>query len=320
MLAGGALATYYYLNDNMTLALSFLIVGAFSPFLNAFGLTKLYFIGKQLFRESTLFGFWRRLIPVVALLIGIFFTRDPIVLVFVYFVSNTVSVGLLYLLVVRRYHLPRTDESEMISYSKHLSVMKIFGDVVAQADKVLIWNMLGAAPVAAYTLAELPIRHIRNIFNLLFTLTFPKMSSTSFSELKLILPHKARILLLVAALAVVAYVFVAPFLFSFLFPAYPESVLISQVLALVLLSTPRALYKQAFSAHQMKRELYLLNISGGVLRIIFLLLLVPMYGLWGAVYALLVVHVYINVVTRILFATAKMPDSPASEGGDSAST
>src|SRR3989344_6998199 len=87
--AGAALSAYYYLNDNITLALSFLIVGCLSPFLGAFGLTKSYFIGKQLFRESAMFGLWRRFIPVAAILATVLLTQNPIVIVFVYFTSNT---------------------------------------------------------------------------------------------------------------------------------------------------------------------------------------------------------------------------------------
>jgi O-antigen/teichoic acid export membrane protein len=193
----------------------------------------------------------------------------------------------------------------MVHYSKHLSLLKIFSEVVSQADKVLVWAFLGAAPMAAYVLAQLPVKQLQQVFSLIFTLTFSKVTTAEFSELKKVLPHKVRSLLALAGVIVLVYIFAAPFLFTFLFPAYPESVLVSQVLALTLLSRPRALYGQAFAAHKKKREMYITEISGSAVRIIFLLILLPLYGLWGVVYALLATHLYINVVTRYLFARAK---------------
>lgn len=303
-LAAG-LAMYYFINDNFTLALSFLVVGAFTPFLDSFGLTKSYLVGKRLFRENALMGLWRRLIPLFAILATLFFTRDPLNLILVYFASNTLSAGLLYLVVVRTYSLPHTPQEAMVNYGKHLSILKIFSEVLGQADKVLIWVMLGAAPVAVYTLALLPVKQIESAFKLVYDLTFPKLVNTEFSVLKQTLARKARILLAVAGGLTILYIVAAPFLFKVLFPFYSESIALSQLLALTILAKPRSLYGQAFTAHHRRRQQYLMTVTSTLLRLSLLLALIPFYGIWGAAYALIGSQLYLNILTRYLFAKAQ---------------
>lgn len=308
--ASAALATYYYLNENNTLAISFLIVGAFAPFLEGFTLARSYLIGKQLFKESAVMGFGRRLIPVVSLLTAVVLTQNPVILTLVYFASNTLSAGLLYSLIVRRYSLPRTADNEMIGYSKHLSFLRIWSDIITQADKVLVWGMLGAAPLAAYVIAQLPISQMQSGFKLLRSLTVSKSTTVELPVLQKTLPHKVRMLLLATSAGVASYIVCAPFLLTLFFPAYPESILISQVLALSVLSLPRTLYAQALTAHKKKREIYILNMSQNVVKLALLFVLIYFFGLWGAIYATLATQLYATALTHYLFIKAQKDESP----------
>lgn len=304
VLASAALATYYYINGNDTLALSFLIVGCFAPLLNAYGLTKHFLYGAQLFRDSAVAGLWRRAIPVVALLLAAFLTDNPALLVLTYFVSHSLSAWFLYRFFVRRYGLPYTEEPDMVDYAKHLSFLSIASTVASQLDKVLIWTMIGAAPLAAYTLAQLPVKHLESLFRLLQSLTFPKLSAARFEDLHATLPHKVRLLLLGAFVLAACYAVAAPFLFATFFPAYPESVLMSQALVLVLLSKPRSMYMQAMVAHKRKRAQYIVSLSSTALRVILMFAFIQLWGVWGIIYAILLNHLYINIATRIFFARA----------------
>ncbi len=305
VLAGAVVAAYYYLNGNNTLALSFLIVGGFYPLLAGFSLSQSYLLGKQYFRESVLLGFWRRLIPTLSLLGVVFLTHDPVIIVLVYFASNTLSVALLYWLVVKRYDLPYAENKEMVAYSKHLSLMAVVSGIVSQADDILIFHYLGAAALAIYTLALLPVQHIEAFFGLVGSLSFPKMAGRSFGELQQSIPRKARLLLAAAATIVVAYLIISPLFFHLLFPRYPEALLFSQALILLILAKPRTLYAQVFTTHGMKREQYITSIVSSSMRIALLLVLLPRYGIWGAVYALLGTQLTVNLLTRYLFAVAK---------------
>jgi len=296
-----SVALYYILIDNTTLAIGFLIVGTFSPFMVGFGLGHSYLIGKQLFKESVLFGMWRKPIPLIALLGSLAFTRDPIILVFVYFASSTLSSYLLYLYIVKKFRLPTENNEDMVNYSKHLSFIALISVIGSNLDKILIFHFIGPAAAATYALALLPVKHMQSAFGLLRKMAFPKFSKRNYSELQETLPRKVRLGILTSAMLVAIYILTAPYVFKLLFPTYPEAILISQVLALLVLSVPRGFYTLAFTAHQMKRELYLSRLTLPALTIFFLLILLPPYGIWGVVAALFISHLVVNILIRYLF-------------------
>jgi O-antigen/teichoic acid export membrane protein len=299
--ASSAVALYYFINENNLLAISFLIVGAFSPFLIGFRLYRAYLRGRRLFRESALLGVWGKPIPLLSLLIALLLTDNPLLLVLIYFASHTLSSGIIYFLVLRRHNPPITKSPEVISYSKHLSALDILGVIGSNLDKLLIFHFLGAAPVAIYTLALAPVTHLGKTFSILNQMALPRLATREFTILKETLPHKVRIALIVSFFVVVAYIVAAPYLFKLLFPAYEESVLISQALALVVLSAPRNLYMQAFTAHGATREIYITRLCLPILTIVLLLILLPLYGIWGAVFATLGAHLGANAIIRYTF-------------------
>lgn len=296
-----AVALYYYLNGDTTLALSFLIAGSLAPFIDTFSLARSHLIGKKLFRENALFGIARRLIPLVAIVGALYLTDDIVLLILVYFLSHAAVVGFLYYFMVRFYALPIAEEPEMVNLATHLSLMRFFTEISSQADKVLMYHFLGPSALASYALAQLPATHIRGGCKLILSLTFPKLSVIDLPRLKQRLPFTFMIFFLASAGVVILYLLLAPFLFALLFPAYSESVLPSQMLALLALGTPRLLLSQALTIHQKKGGLYLISISQNTLRLILLGALLPWYGIWGAVWALLGTQVYGVIITAYVF-------------------
>lgn len=305
VLAAGACALYYYANGNALLGNAFLLVAALQPFITGFGLYKSFLQGKQLFRESVILETLQRLLSFVVLLGALSWTDDPLVLVSVYLISNAVSLCLAYLFVVKKHQAPLLADPELKSYSKHLSVMESFAEVASVLDKILIWVFIGAAPLAAYVIAQLPVMHLQNMFGFMRVLMFPKLARKDFSELLKVLPEKIRIYSLISLLVVSAYILAAPFLFGLLFPAYPESVLFSQVLALSVLAVPRSLVAQTFIAHQKKRELYIMNISTPTVRVVLLAVLLWFWGIWGAIIAVLITELYATILQWHLFRAVR---------------
>lgn len=312
-LAAGALATYYFVNGNNTLATGFLIVGAFSPFIEGFSLYKSYLIGTRRFKESALLGLWRRPLFIVTILITLFLTDDPTTLVFVYFASSTLSAWLLYRLVVKKYTLPTTPDPELLGYSKHLSVMGVVSAVGNHTDKILIFHFLGAAPLAIYVLALLPFTHLSKLFDLSKELAIPRFVGQSFERLRQGMFPKVRMFLTVSTLTILVYIPTAPYIFSTLFPNYPEAVLLSQAAVLILLIRPSILFNQVFTAHGTKNVQYFLQVSSAFLKVGLLLILIPLYGLWGALIALMASQLYTAIALVIIFYSypGKAPEQAA---------
>jgi len=301
VLASGAASAYYYLQGNTTLGLSFLIIGAFQPFISGFGLYREYLLGKRAFREQSIREIGRRAIPLITLLSVLLATDQIIIIIFTYFASHTFSLALAYYLTVRAHPANPVPDPTLTSYGKHVSVMAMAAKIAEHMDKILIWNFLGAAPVAAYVLAQIPISHVRGGTQLIHTLVYPKFTQKTLSELSESVPTKMRQYFLFVTAITITYILAAPWLFETLFPAYSESVLYSQLLALALLLLPRSLIVQVFSAHAMKRELYTLTASIPFVRIVLLLVLLPLYGVMGVIVAFLISELVAAILQQYLF-------------------
>lgn len=300
-----AIALYYFINDNYTLGLSMLIVGAFSPFLESFKLYNAFLVGKQEFRTSVLFGIWRKLIPLLAIVCTILLTDNVITLVLVYFLAHVLVVVILYWQVVRIYQPKQKADPLTVNYSKHLSATDFLSVLSTNLDKILVFHYLGAAQLAIYSFALMPVKQLHSVSGVLQTLTLPKFSTRNIEEIKDTLPRKAFILFVVMSLVVIAYILAAPFLYGWFFPQYIDSIFFSQVVALMLLSIPAIMLGQVFVAHRRKKEIYTVGISISLLRIILILILLPLYGIWGAIAVKLLVHAFDAALESYLFVKLK---------------
>jgi O-antigen/teichoic acid export membrane protein len=187
--------------------------------------------------------------------------------------------------------------------------MRVINSLANSADKILLFHFLGAVPVALYSLAQLPITHLQNLLGLTKQLAFSKLAKTKLEDLKTSLPRKIRLFFIAAVALAIVYMLAAPFIFSLFFPAYIEAVRYSQVLALLILAVPRTLVIQTFLVHQMTKELYIIRISAPIVKLVLLGVLLPAYGIWGAVYALLVAELYMSTLQWFLLYRAKEPSS-----------
>ena len=305
VLGSGATALYYYLQDNPTLALAFLIVGAFAPFIESCKLYENYLNGKEAFRDMLLLGFWRKPLPVIALVTTVFFTDSVLTLIFVYFATNALSLALVLWLVLRKYQPPSETDSETLTLSKHLSFLKLFGAVGSHADKVLIWHFLGAAPVAAYTIAQLSTKYSGSLLTTVTKLVLPRVAKRDLPTLQKTLPRKVRLFILLMALGAATYIIIAPFVFPILFPEYPESIPYTQLLALTLLFIPNRIYSQTLVAHNQMKSYYTLTTVTTFLKLGLLYVLLPRFEVWGAIYAILITGIIGSILIRYFFFTAK---------------
>jgi O-antigen/teichoic acid export membrane protein len=303
--AAGSFALYYFLNQNSLLAVAFFAVALLQPFIISFALYKSYLQARGFFRESVLIDTLQRLVLFLAVFTVLYTTQDPLYVVFTYFGTSALTLLFAYLYVVRKYSLTRVRSKELLTYSKHLSVMESLAEAANAADKALIWFFLGGAPLAAYALAQLPIIHLQTMFGFVRQLALPKFTKRDIQEIKAMLPQKIRLYFVVALGTVGLYILLAPLLFGLLFPLYHEAILYSQLLALSVLSVPRSLVTQAFLAHQRKRELYIINVSVPFVRVLLLALMLWQFGILGAIAAVLITELFAALLQWYLLIRMK---------------
>lgn len=282
-----AAASYYFVIGDPVIALSLLIAGSFTPFLSSLSLFSSFLEGKKEFRTETLYATGRNLIASALLIFTIFLTDNPVIIILVYFISNTATIALAYWMTVRAFRPSERLDTETISYAKHLSAMGILSKVGGNLDKVLLFHFLGPAALAIYAFALAPVHQAENLRGVLARLALPKMGSRTLKELRGTIPGKALLLLTMMVCVVGAYILAAPFLYQMIFPQYLDSVRYSQLFSTVLLFAPTLLFSEALAAHRRKKELYIARISTAIISIGLLFALLPSFGLWGAIVALI---------------------------------
>ena len=131
-----------------------------------------------------------------------------------------------------------------------------------------------------------------NLFSGTITpLSFPKLSERHSEELKIILPKKIFRLFLILIPIVAIYIILAPFLYKIFLPRYLESIFYSQIFAINILLLPGLLFVYSLAAQMKKTKLYIYKFISPFIRIAFLLILTPLYGIIGAISAILVAQI-----------------------------
>jgi len=283
---------YYLMKDDQTLGYSLLVIGALSPLLYASSLYGSFFNGKKQFKKIAVDNAMRNSCIVVAILLTAFLTHDVVLIILAYFLTNTFISGLRFWLLARRITSESgPSDTATLLLGKHLSVMDVFSNISTFIDKIIVFQLLGATSLAIYALALAPVKQLQGVSKIVRTLVLPKFSTRSAAELKRTIPHKSKIFFLVSVVIVILYCFFAELAFKIFFPKYHEAVLYSQVLSLSLLFMPFILHTQALTTLQKTKELYILNLTKPIIKIVSLVILVPFYGTWGAIMAFLCFYV-----------------------------
>ena len=296
-------ALYYWLNDNNTLALSLLIAGISLPIFNSAALFQPILVGHKEFKLHAKYTIIKNLVPTILLISVATLVNDSVpLLVLVYFFGYATTTYVLLRLTLRRFPPnDKLDEKDII-YGKHLSVMNAFSLVAEQLDKVLIFQLVGAVEVAVYAFAEAMPKQIHRFFKMTRSLIFPKFSANHKSlSFKNIL-YKSSLFTAVIIAVVLCYILLAELIFTFLFPAYTEAILFSQILALQLIPLAFGFFPGvALKASRAQKKLYIHSVIVPAINITVLIGLVYFYGVLGAVYARIIGRTVSASLSVVLF-------------------
>ncbi len=284
---GFCFGVYYFFNQNYELAISFTLIGAFIPLMETFGLYINYLQGKKIFSQLSQYNVYSYLITSSILIITVLFTNNLFILLTVYLSSWTLVRLLFFKITLKKFPPNKNKDQNIINYSKHLSLMRLISTLSLSLDKILLWHFLGAAQVATYILASVIPTNLNGLIRILNRLAFPKLAKQNISIIKKTLLPKIFKLSLIVIIIIILYIIFAPFIFKILFPQYLNAILYSQILSLILLIQPITLITTTLTAHIKKKELYLLNIIPPIFQIILLIILIPFFGILGAIFSTL---------------------------------
>lgn len=288
-------ALYYFWNFNNVLGIGFLLIAITTPFLNVSGLYKSIMLGKKDFRNLA-FSSFRAAIPMIGLIAAILLTQNIVIILVTYFGLNLLISWGIYVWTLRHYQISKDSNSEdveeTIRYGKHNSVMSAVSQTTDSLDQLILWHMAGPAQLAIYAFALAPIREIKNLFQNIFPLLFPKYVTKTVAQMKSSAPLRIVQILGASTVLVLVYIISAPFLYTLIFPQYMAAVLLSQILAIGLIFQAKGVVETMLYVQGDSRLRYITVLLTQATKVILWIVLIPLYGVMGAVLGIVIAEAF----------------------------
>lgn len=285
-------SAYYFLQGNISLGYGLLVIAVLGPLFQPALLFASFLEGKRDFMRYTLYGVAVNIVPALLSFAAMFVTSEPLAFLGTYLVGN-VATGFLCNWLAYRVHSPNSEVNpELERLSFHFSLMNVLSTIANQIDKLLVFHYLGAAQLAVYAFATALPEQVKGVFNNVAGAAFPKFSSKDPQELRGNFWGRIGLFTIVLIVATAAYIFIAPYVFHWFFPAYEDAIFYSQVFALSLIVVSNTVPLTLLQAQAAQKELYIFNIISPIFQIGVLFFLTITYGLMGTIVA--------RIVTRII--------------------
>lgn len=284
-------ALYYFTQGNIQLSLCFLISSAFLPFMDSLNSANAFLAGRKLFKETSWVVATERIIELIVTVLILLYSNNILLVVFGYFTINTLTRLVVFYWVVKRFKPNKSVNNSAIGYGKHLSLMSIVGAISGELDKILLWQFLGPLSLAVYSIAQSPVMRIQSVLSSIESLAFPKFATQEKESIKKTLPRKMLHLRLLMIAITAVYIISAPLLYQWFLPKYASSVIYSQFFAIILLFLPQKFTGSALTAQTQTRSLYIFSIISPIVKIGFMLILIPIFGIAGAIAASIILYI-----------------------------
>ncbi len=293
-IASFGISIYYFAQGNSELGYAFLFIAVNNVLSGGIGVTKGVWYAAGEFKVATISGLPKIIVPFVVIFLTIVFTKSVVFILLAYFFSNlALSIGG-YWFMLWWFKVKASKEGlpETLKYGKQMTALGFFQLVSGQIDQLLLFHFVGAAPLAVYALAQGPVREIQNLLNNFLTVLFPKIASKTEEEVHKMLPARILQMIIVSTALAIIYIIAAPFLFTYLFPKYLPAIFVSQVLAVTTIFQSKNIIDTFFITHgQVWNRSRIILISQAMEFALFLVL-IPFFGLWGAVWATVISEVF----------------------------
>lgn len=285
-------SAYYLYNGNLELSLALLIIAATLPFFDTFTTYLSYFVGKKRFDLRAKYHAQTHITSTCVVIATLFFTENLILILLAYFLPFIAMRAMFYRRVAKT--IPQSasiaQDREAVHYGRHLTAMQILGMVANEIDKIILWKFLGPVHVAIYTFALAVPEQIKGPLKGIGELAFPKFAAQTPAEIRQNLPALWRKLALYALglfLISLVYILAAPYIFALVFPQYMDSVFYSQLYALSMVTNIASIPIAVLAAQKKTKTQYIISTIQPVVTIGLLIVCIPLYGILGAIVALL---------------------------------
>jgi len=292
---------WYFSKGNSELSLAFLIISLLLPFKESLDLFSPFWTGKKDFKKRSIYTIVPTLVSTLAVAVTIYLGQSPALIVLSFMLSLSL-VNLLFLALTLNQKENDETDPESIRFGKDLTVVSAISMLANNVDKIILWKFFGPIQLAIYSFAQTPIQQIQGAIPIK-DLALPKVGSQDVSQIKDGLIKKFKKLFFVSVPAGIGAIALAPLFYKILLPQYVDSIAYFQVFSIVIILSPFILLESALLAEMKKREIYIMQISVPLIRILLFLLLIPFLAIWGVVLAIIISQIINGVLSYYFFKT-----------------
>lgn len=305
LLAGAislSIGVYYITHDHTTLAAIFIAAAPFLVFIDSLTHYNSLLMGRQQFKHLTIYGIVLQVVASFIIFATVVLTENALFVVLSYLAGYTAIRALILLHLVRTAPPNKLADKSEIAYGTHMTVINFLGIGSSNLDAILLWHFLGPVPLAVYSFAQAASDQLRKAFKLITTaMAFPRFAAQDKEVLKKTLGRKILLVHLATVPMAILFIFLIPFLYHWVFPAYVDSIPYAQAMVGLLAFSPVRFYSTALSAHASTKALYTLGITQSILQTILYLMMIPLFGIWGVILAVAIQQFISNIVGFRLF-------------------
>ncbi len=266
--------------------------------------------GKKLFREWARIDVVTQIVSAATLVTIMFFTQNIFLLTLAYFLPYITLRTYTVLFYLKPYQDNQNKDPGMLPYGKRMTGFNITTRIVSSVDQIVLFHFLGPVQVAIFTLAQAIPMRIQSLLKISGILAMPKFAGKTHQESANLLLKKMVLFGFFILLGCFAFVLLAPLIFSTLLPKYIASIKYSQVLVFYTLSAVSYPFSSLLSVNKKIKENYIVSIVAFIAKILSLIFLVPLFGVWGAVWGVLISSL-LGTLTSVVLLIRASKETPA---------
>jgi len=160
--------------------------------------------------------------------------------------------------------------------------------------------------VAAYSIATLIPDQVRGFVKNMSQMLVPKYSQTENTAIILkSFPKRSLQIFILSAICTLVYIATSPIIYSLLFPKFIDTIYLTQLFSLIILTNVVYLPLSLLMVKTSEKELYTLNIGGALFQGALFVMLIPTFGILGAIYTRILYRFIFTILTYVMCYKSK---------------
>lgn len=292
-----------WLIGETTVAIALAFSGALFPAYAVCGLYGSILTGQERIQRLTKIAIINNTLFALCFFLVIWKTKELLPVFFAYLGLDILFRGFITWNEIRK--LPKQGSAdEHVKLGDHLNAIGMIQALAAQLDQILLQRLAGYGTLANYSIATLIPEQMKDFVNAIGGVMLRRFSMREQNQKTLAQTRKHFWTMLgLSGLMILAYVIVAPIAIPWLFPQYGNEVLPSMIYALGLFGLASIVGLNYFQAHHNIKALWQFYGANTALQIASNVVLIPLFGAWGAVIS--------KTLTRLAGLPLTYPRSPA---------